>query len=230
MPYDLLRDYLNYLLVTFGPTTKSGTVVPTLGAGVIANIQGNFAGVGSPPPRTGPQSAQDYALQATIDHDLNITLSGTLTETTSHIKHDVTMLYKQNDMLNPSGIYGGNAPYYLDNEKNPRNPGNDVYGWIGGDLFSGLNIGAVGSAAKVEGMIVGAMPSHEWFKLPVSSFFAKLQPRGNYYNQWAATLSGLSQAYNFAYTDRFSPVLVTLNPADVDTLEIVLENGTVNMS
>jgi hypothetical protein len=56
-----------------------------------------------------------------------------------------------------------------------------------------------------------------------------MQPGNTYYNQWAATLSNLSQAYNFAYSDRFAHVLVNLNPADVDTLEIVLEDGAVNM-
>lgn len=225
MPYDLLQKYLTYLLDTFGPATKSGAVVPNLGAGVIASITGEFAGVGTPPPATGPQSRQSYNLAATIDTDLNITLSGTA----SGIQGNTSMLYKQEDMLNPSGIYGGNTPYYLNGATTPTNPGNDVYGWMGGDLFSGLNIGAVGSAANVGGSIVGGLPSQSWFTLPVSSFFANLQPDNPYYNQWAATLSTLSQAYNFAYTDRFAHVLVTLNPADVDTLEIVLEDGDVNM-
>jgi hypothetical protein len=226
MPYDLLQKYLTWLLDTFGPNTQSGAVVPNLGAGVIASITGNFAGVGSPPPATGPQSRQTYNLAATIDADLNITLSGTA----SGISGNTSMLYKQNDMLNPSGIYGGNTPYYLNGATTPTNPGNDVYGWMGGDLFSGLNIGAVGSAAKIGGTMVGSMSSQAWFTLPVSSFFANMQPDHKYYNQWAATVSNLSQAYNFAYTDRFAHVLVSLNPADVDTLQIVLEDSTVNMA
>jgi hypothetical protein len=225
MPYDLLKEYLTYLFTTFGPATPKGTVVPTLGGGVIASITGNFAGVGSPPPATGPQSRQTYNLVATIDADLNITLSGTI----SGIQGNTSMLYQKGDLLNPAGIYGGNTPYYLNGATTPTNSGNDVYGWVGGDLFSGLNIGAVGSATTIGGDIVGAMSSQSWFTLPVSSFFANLQPDNRYYNQWAATLSNLSQAYNFAYSDRFSHVLVSLNPADVDTLQIVLEDATVNM-
>jgi hypothetical protein len=225
MPYDLLKEYLAYLLNSFGPSTQSGAVVPTLGAGVIASITGQFAGVGTPPPATGPQSRQSYNLSATIDADLNITLSGTA----SGIQGNTSMLFKPDDMLNPGGIYGGNTPFYLNGATTSTNPGNDVYGWMGGDLFSGLNIGAVGSAANIGGNIVGALPSQAWFTLPVSSFFANLQPDKRYYNQWAATLSNLSQAYNFAYTDRFAHVLVSLNPADVDTLEIVLEDSTVKM-
>jgi hypothetical protein len=226
MPYDLLQGYLTYLLNTFGPSTASGAVVPTLGAGVIASIAGDFAGVGTPPPASGPQSRQTYNLSATLDADLNITLNGTA----SGMQGNTSMLYKKGDLLNPSGIYGGNTPFYLNGATTPTNPGNDVYGWMGGDLFSGLNIGGVGSAANIGGKIIGAQPSQSWFTLPVSSFFAGLQPDNRYYNQWAAALSNLSQAYNFSYSDRFSHVLVSLNPADVDTLQIVLEDGTVNMS
>lgn len=159
MPYDLLQVYLTHLLNIFGPSTKSGAVVPTLDDGVIASIAGDFAGVGSPPPSTGPQSQQSYNLVATIDSDLNITLSGT----TSGVQGNTTMLYEKGDLLNPSGIYGGNTPYYLNGATTSTNPGNDVYGWIGGDLFSGLNIGAVGSAANSSESIIGALPSKEWF-------------------------------------------------------------------
>jgi hypothetical protein len=115
-----------------------------LGKGIVAHIAGRFAGVGPNVPVTGPQSKQTYDLVATIDDDLNITLNGT----TSGIQGSITMLHKKEDLLNPTGIYGGNAPYYLNGATSPTAPGNDVYGWVGGDLFSGLNIGAVGSEAK----------------------------------------------------------------------------------
>jgi hypothetical protein len=221
-PYDLLYDYLGYLRDTFGPLTQSGAVVPTLGAGVIAKVAGQFAGVGPTVPATGPQSRQTYDLTATIDNDSNITLSGT-----SSGVGNVSMLYVNEDLVNPTGIYGGNTPYYLDGASAKTAPGNDVYGWVGGDLFSGLNIGAVGSATVIDGKAVGAWESQSWFTLPVASFFANLQPRGPFYNRWAATLSNLSQAYNFAYSDRFAHVLVSLDPAKVDTLQVVLEDGTV---
>lgn len=223
-PYDLLENYLTYLLNTYGPGTPGGGSPATTGAGVIAFISGQFAGVGPNVPATGPASRQSYDLTATIDADLNVTLTG---ETSA--MGNTVMVYKKGDLLNPTGIYGGNAPFYLNGSTSSTNPGNDIYGWIGGDLFSGLNIGAVGSAAVVGGQVVGNMPSQSWFKLPASSFFGGLQPGGPYYNRWAATLSGLSQAYNFAYTDRFAPVFVSLNPANVDTLEIVLEDAAVNM-
>jgi hypothetical protein len=224
MPYDLLGGYLQSLGERFGPGTNPD-VIPGLGNGVIAHIAGSFAGVGPNVPASGPQSAQTYSLTARIDFFKNITLEGSTSGMGA-----VTMLYKAEDLQNPTGIYGGNAPFYLNGSTTPTTPANDVYGWIGGDLFSGLNIGAVGSTVSIGGQVVGTMESHQWFKLPTSSFFAGLQPTEKFYNQWAATLAKLSDAYNFAYTDRFAPVLVSLNPATVDTLEIVHEDATVSMS
>ncbi|KAF0815116.1 hypothetical protein IGB42_00193 [Andreprevotia sp. IGB-42] len=226
-PYDTLLGYLKNLYAAFGPGTTVGATVPGLGNGVIATIAGNFAGVGPNVPASGPQAAQQYQFSASIDASYNITLSGKL----SLSDDTVTILYAVGDLTNPSGIYGGNAPYSL-NGAAAVSPGNDVYGWIGGDLFSGLNIGALGSstASALPGQtLVGALPSQQWFQLSPATFFAGLQPGNTDYNQWAATLAPLSQAYNFAYSDRFAPVFASLNPANVDTLTVVLEPATVTL-
>ncbi|WP_179958356.1 beta-1,3-glucanase family protein [Chitinimonas arctica] len=232
MPYDIWTAYLGNLLEWFGPGTPAGKNVPTLGNGTIANIAGNFGGVGPNPPSTGPLSPQAYALTASIDSNLDITLSGTL----GGVAGTTTMLYKRADLSNPSGIYGGNTPFYLNNAGSSTNPGNDVYGWVGGDLFSGLNIGAVGSQTTVGNVhgvfppaMVGSLPSQTWFGIPGSFFFAGLQPT-TYYNQWAAALAPLSQAYNFAYSDRFAAVFASLDPGKVDTLTLTLEPATVTMA
>ena len=103
-------------------------------------------------------------------------------------------------------------------------PQNDLYGWIIADLFAGLNIGALGSTVEVNGQQVGQMESQQWFAL--TQRFAALQPSQPYYNQWAAKMSELSDAYNFAYTDRFAHVVAPLNPAQVDTLELVFLRET----
>jgi hypothetical protein len=68
------------------------------------------------------------------------------------------------------------------------------------------------------------MESQQWFAL--TQRFAALQPSHPYYNQWAAKMSELSDAYNFAYTDRFAHVVAPLNPAQVDTLELVFLRET----
>jgi hypothetical protein len=240
-PYATFNFYLNNLFVVFGPGTTTNTV-PGLGNGIIAHIKGHFNGVGPEVPPTGPQSAQDYELVASIDGNLDITLTGTV----GGVSGTTTMVFALDDLLNPSGIYGGNAPFSL-NGGIPAPPGNDVYGWVSGDLFSGLNIGAVGSTTPVpdnsimtgavdstvpvtdNNIMVGALPSQEWFNLPTDLFFAGLQPQNRFYNRWAAVLSQYSQAYNFAYSDRFSPVFVSLNPATADTLTVQLEPATVTL-
>lgn len=219
-PYDRWQGYLKYLLQTFGPGTKKGGHLKTLGNGVIANIAGDFAGVGPNPPASGPTAPQKYNYLASIDTSLDITLNSA---------DGTAILYKNEDLMNPSGIYGGNTPYYLNGASSPTNPGNDIYGWIGGDLFSGLNIGAVGSPAQSGKHYVGDLPSSQWFSLPLTSFFSGLQPGKPFFNQWAATLSPLSDAYNFAYSDRFAPVLASLNPKQVDTLKVILENDQLTM-
>lgn len=232
-PYDTLEKYLQNLLKDFGPGTERGKVVPGLGNGVIATIKGNFAGVGPNPPSTGPQAPQTYNMAAVIDNNCNITLGGTL----SKVPGPTAMLFKNGDLLNPSGIYGANAPYYLNGASSPTTPGNDVYGWVSGDLFAGLNIGAVGSSTIVESIpgvpvptMAGALASQLWFGIPLSLLFSNLQPdAADYYNQWAAALTPLSQAYNFAYTDRFAPVFASLNPQNVAKLTITIEAAGVQL-
>lgn len=228
-PYQLFSGYLNNLVTRYGVGTSVSAIVPGLGNGTIATIAGSFAGVGPNVPATGPQSAQSYNLTATIDDSCNITLTGTIGSDT-----DQTMVFAVNDLLNPTGIYGGNSPFSL-NGAAAAPPANDVYGWISGDLLSGLNIGAVGSSSTVHNppsvptvSMVGALSSQLWFTMPINFLYGNMQPAGNY-NPWAATLQPLTQAYNFAYSDRFAHVFASLNPTNVDTLELVLEPDAIQM-
>ena len=116
-------------------------------------------------------------------------------------------------------------PYYLDGSTTATGSGNDVYGWMAGDLFAGLNIGALGSTVVRNGVQVGSMESSQWFGL--TNLFSGLQPGTDYFNEWAAALSPLSNAYNFAYSDRFAPVTAPLDPAEVNTLEIDIGGSAV---
>lgn len=218
--YDTLMGYLGNLITQFGPGTTKGAVIPTLGDGVIATIAGSFAGLG--PGSKGSQAAQTYNLSATIDADSNITLTGT-----GSVVGAITMVFSKTHLMDPAGMYGGNTKYSL-NGADPVAPGNDVYGWICGDIFAGLNVGAVGSIVEINGTKAGALQSSDWFAdITVANMFSGLQSNSNYYNNYAATLAGISEAYNFAYTDRFARVFLSLNPATMDTMEVVLENASV---
>jgi hypothetical protein len=205
-PYDNFDSYVTYLAKTYGPAHGN----------VVATVKGHFAGVGSSPttPQTKPQ---DYDFTVAVDAGLNVTMTGSATVVGAH-----TLKITKASLLAPTGIYGANPDYSLDGAA-PVNPTNDIYGWIIGDLLAGLNIGAVGSNTVVSGTAVGQMDSQTWFTL--TQFFASLQPgKKTYYNQWAAALAPLSQAYNFAYSDRFAHVVATLNPGSpsyVDTLQVV---------
>ncbi|TYP99445.1 beta-1,3-glucanase [Tenacibaculum adriaticum] len=221
-PYNLFKGYLNFLIQKLGPNTVVGESIPNLGNGTIATIAGHFNGVGPHVPLSGSKSAQTYNLTSTIDNSGDITLTGTV----SSVSGTTTMLYKKSDLINPNGIYGANAPFSL-NGAVSQNPANDVYGWITGDLLAGLNIGAIGSETMIGEKIVGAMKSSDWFTISNTSLFSNLQSNSANYNQYAATLQKLSDAYNFAYSDRFSPVLISLNPTTVNTLQISLLDANV---
>jgi hypothetical protein len=204
-PYDNFDGYLDYLY-QYGQSH----------GGVIARVKGRFHGVG-PAPATTPTQGQDYDFTATIDAQQNITLTGHGTLVGNH-----TLTFHHDELNNPAAIYGANPHFQLDGA--PMTPQNDLFGWVIADLFAGLNIGALGSTVEVNGQQVGQMESQQWFAL--TERFAALQPSHPYYNQWAAQMSELSDAYNFAYTDRFAHVVAPLNPAQVDTLEIVFLRET----
>ena len=229
LPYDTFDSYLTQLEQKFGPNTVNGAIVPGLGNGVIAQIAGNFAGVGPDVPKSGPLSRQKYDLTATIDTHSNIKLNGTVEDGNKKI----TMEFSKKDLTNPSGIYGAAAPFSL-NGAAAVPPANNVYGWISGDLLAGINIGAIGStvsAGKDNSEMVGSLPSGKWFELPTSILFGGLQKsNSDAYNQWAAALAPLSQAYNFAYSDRFAHVFASLDPSKVNELTLVLEPGQIAMS
>ncbi len=223
-PYNTFLDYFQYLVNTFGPNTTAPTGFSKLGNGKIAHISGNYGG--STAGTSTAYQAQSYDLWASVDNDLNLTIKGSCS-----LVGDVTMTVSALNMLNPEAVYGGNPTFSL-NGGSDQTPGNDIYAWIFGDFFAGLNIGAIGSATVVEKMVVGEMTSSQWFSnLPTKGdLFNKLWGTGvtNYWNQWAQELNSRSDAYNFAYAERFSAPQLSLNPATVDTMTLTLLNAEVN--
>lgn len=201
-PYPNFADYLTYLRDVYAPAHD----------GTVARIKGYFGGVG-PNPTTPQTTGQNYDFRVTINAARDLILTGSGTQVGPH-----TVVYKYADLVSPTGIYGANPTFLLDGQL--VGSGNDLYGWMSGDLLAALNIGAVGSTVLRNGVEVGTLDSSQWFAL--TDLFASLQPANPFYNTWAAALDPLSDAYNFAYSDRFAPVTVTLNPSTVDTLELDL--------
>ncbi|MDA8523267.1 hypothetical protein [Acidovorax sp. NCPPB 4044] len=226
-PYDTFAGYFTDLIHTFGPGTASP--VPgfaKLGNGKIAHLQGRFAG--NPQGSGTACQAQSYDLWAHIDARCNLTLIGK----TNLLSH-VSIAIGHWDLLNPASCYGANPTFSLDGGA-PQTPQNDVFAWILGDFFAGLNIGAIGSGKKVGQEAVGDMASSDWFeKLPPQGLlFDKLWGAGvtDHWNTWAQALNPLSDAYNFAFAERFSAPLISLDPARVDTLTLTLLDASVTPS
>ncbi len=202
-PYENFDAYLTDVRDSYAPAH----------GGTAATIKGHFGGVG-PAPVTPETMPQDYDFTVTIDAQKNLLLTGSTTVLGAH-----TLEFQYDDLMNPSGIYGANPTFYLDGQPTAMTPQNDVLGWLIGDLMAGFNIGAIGSTVLDGGLEVGTLDSQQWFTL--TNLFAGLQPGAPFYNEWAAAMSDVSQAYNFAYSDRFAHVVTPLDPAEVDTLEIV---------
>lgn len=206
LPYDLFSSYLQHLSETYGSST-------------IASIKGTYGGddTQAPPLRI----KQTYDLKATLDSNLNLTLDGDL-----GVAGKTKMKFLESDLINSPGIYGGNVQFTLGDDPTKISPSNDIYGWICGDLFSGLTVGAVGSDTVINGHKVGSMPSESWFVLKnpamKGNFFSKLQSNAKFYNQWAEVVCNNTNAYGYAYAERYSGVHLSLNPATVDTMEVVL--------
>lgn len=223
-PYNTFQDYYQYLIDTFGPGVTAPSSLPNLGNGKIAHISGDY--VGSAAGSGGAYDAQTYDLWASIDDDFNLTIAGT-----GSVVGEISLKITKWDLLAPSASYGGNPTFTLGTSTTTQTPINNLYAWIFGDFFAGLNIGAIGSVVSVGGTVVGGMTSSEWFEnLPgTGQLFSKLWGTGvtDYWNQWAAALNPRSDAYNFAYAERFSAPQLSLNPDTVDTLNLTLLNADV---
>jgi len=143
-------------------------------------------------------------------------------------------------MLDPTGVVGSNANYLYKfypqgtpdpgySQTNPYGlgPQNNVLTQAVGDLFAGMNIGALGSTVKLQnqlvingttypvGTVVGSMKSQDWFSLGTAMnsatgslgsvydwYFGYLQSSSEYYNKYAEAAYLLTDAYGFAYSDR----------------------------
>jgi Beta-1,3-glucanase len=153
-------------------------------------------------------------------------------------------------MLDPTGIVGANAGYEViygsSAPKYVTTPLNDVFTWIEGDFFAGMNLGAVGSQTRITATInghnyvnkmAGEIASQDWFSIGAALanpgekvwryYFDYLQKDPDFYNTWAAALYPHTDAYNFAYTDRVVGGKVAIHwdaraPKAIDTIVITI--------
>lgn len=191
--YDDFSEYLSFMKSWKGTTT----------------ISGSYGGSGA---GTSPEyQQQDYKLTADFSGSSEVILSGSGT-VVGALKISLSLA----GLMAPTGIYGANPPYRV-NDAPEITGGNQMYTWIVADLLAGMAVGAVGSETKLPTR-VGELPSSVWWSLPRNTLYAGLQSNAKYYNQYSAALNPISDAYGFAYTDRFKYTTMSLAPGVADTL------------
>lgn len=133
--------------------------------------------------------------------------------------------------LSDHAIYGANPTYTIVKGADT----NGIVEKVLADFFAALNFGFVGSPVDNpgdHGTTIGASPSWAWYgnrpsgvnrpPLPIDDAFAFAQPgKKTNYNQYAAYLTGASDAYGFAYNDRLQSPLAPLSDGSVLTLSIL---------
>jgi len=124
-----------------------------------------------------------------------------------------------------TGIYLGNAPWTVDG--NPDSfANNDVYGAAVRDVLAGFNLGFMASETRdpATGIPFGQESSKLWWHSPRA--FEFLHPKHVFYNQYAQIVTGHSDAYSWAFSDRWSHVQLSLH--GMETLEIVVMADTAS--
>lgn len=199
-------------------------------------LKGNYAGM---PSGSGSTAAQTY----TVNTKFNVQSSQGKTTGTVHLKGQLGVIGKVQisidlEQLNaPTGIYGANPSYTVtagDNAPYTTNGiVNDVYGWIVGDLLTGLNLGFPGSETKNPQTLIplGQCSSEEWFaaaqKNPALQFAGAQPNNPDYYNNWAAAIVPAIDGYGFPFSDRVENLLLYFPSGcsnAVDYLKITLNN------
>jgi hypothetical protein len=146
--------------------------------GQTATIKGVFNGVGTQPTGTRTTQAQTYDYLATFDSGTQmVTLvaqadSGNGTDVSipaskqgPGVGNTVTITITYAALNTPTGIYGANPVYSVNNTTYPYSPipttgiVNDVYGRVVGDLCGGLDFGYIGSTTTFNASAIGGASS-----------------------------------------------------------------------
>jgi len=230
--YPTMQDYVQFL------RTGNG------GNPVVANI----AGGNGQPYAPGSLGFQTYNLTAIIANTAG-TYGGIAAQAGDLVMYGTTNTGASGASDQPFGILitAANLTDYAIYMANPAYTvalGSDFNGLAAkviADYYAALNFGLIGSpevnpnnaaAGLAPGTTIGNSPSWSWYgntpngqplaKLPVADAFAAAQPtHSNYYNQYAAYLTEVSDVYGFPYNDRLQSPLAPLGDGSVLTLTLL---------
>jgi Beta-1,3-glucanase len=195
-PYRSFQNYINYVREN----------------AIVTKIEGKFFG--------GPEPLPTYKFTAVVD-STGLLMKGTVTTNEVQQMHVIKIQTSNLD----GGIYTANPLCNIDGE--PKHPQNDPIGAAIRDVLAGFSYGFIGSNEinpNVPGKTFGETTSEQWHTPPVAIqyAFAGAQPNHPYYNQYAAALNPLTQAYGFPYSDFVQAPLAPLNPNSVDSMDITV--------
>ena len=197
-PYPPFDDYLNSVISSGEPIL----------------IQDLYSGDGSSPEKT----TQEYTFTNTFDTGGNMIMNGG--GTVVGMDHTIVI---SNDVL-AYNIYANNPDYYVDGVKSDF-ADNNIYSAPVRDALAGFAIGYVGSSVldPVTGVAFKDEFSKHWYATNQPLAFSDVQPGNEYFNGYAEVFWKYSDSYGFPFSDRLhKSVQASLNPANVDTVEIVI--------
>ncbi len=221
----VLKGATNNFLRVIGPTTyPAGTSGPypvfdnyinsAIASGDPILIQGLYLGGGILPNTTN----QVYTFTNTFDSGSNMIMNGG--GTAVGMDHTIVI---SNDVL-AYNIYANNPDYYVDGMKSSF-AANNVYSAAVRDVLAGFAIGFVGSEVidPATGTAFKDEFSKYWYATNQPLAFSDVQPSNEFYNGYAEVFWKYSDSYGFPFSDKLhKPVQASLNPANVDTVEIVI--------
>ena len=222
-PKVLLHDSQGNFLRVLGPTLSPSGAYPSMqpylnavqAAGQATQITGLYSSAGS----TTATKTQNYQFTATFDSSGNLELTGGGTSFNNGPTvgpNHLIVIQASNLAL---GIYSANPSYTVDGAA--ANIGNnDVYSAVVRDILTGYALGFVNSATvdPNTGMDFKDEVSDDWWSSPQA--FSYLQSNPAYYDQYAAYLQSISNAYGYPFSDRWQTVQASINPTSVGTMEI----------
>ena len=181
------------------------------GGGIKTKIEGKFLG---DPPST-------YQFTAVVDSAGALVMTGTVTTNSTPQSHVIIISSSNLDR----GIYTADPECNIDGVN--KHPLNTVFGAAVRDALSGFSYGFIGSKEQnpnAPGLTFGDSASYQWYTppLPITYAFAGAQPNHPFYNQYAAVLVPLTDAYGFPYSDLVQKPLADLNPKEIDSIDITV--------
>ena len=205
-----------------------------LGATGTIDVSGEFSGGGT----TSTTSDQDFSFITKFDSagDLLMVSQASTPISTGTIAigagYTITIASAQLE----SGLVGYNPTYSVTNPAGITTDGkdigdNDVYSTAVRNILGGFGLGFVESTEIIPNTTLSFAdsPTADWYspQLGNESAYGNAQPSDpTYYDQYAAVMASLGNAYGFPFSDLLSGV--QLGPQDSDTVDVTIDADAVS--